>query len=47
MRLSIIFACRAWTPCRVMTVFGAEVPLGSELKVWTAGSLTFAAAGHV
>ncbi len=31
----------------VMTVFGAEVPLGSELKVWITGSLMVAAAGHV
>jgi hypothetical protein len=43
---SIIFACRTWTPCMVMIVFGAEVPSGRELKVWITGKLTDAAAGH-
>jgi hypothetical protein len=31
----------------VMTVFGAEVPLGSEPKVWITGSLMYVTAGHV
>jgi hypothetical protein len=44
---SSIVACRAWTACMVRTVFGAEVPLGSEPKVWITGSLMAAAAGHV